>query len=228
MKRLFFLFLASLIFFSACNAPAAEPPAPTSLPTSAAAATKAPPTPTPEPTPTPGPVAVPLVFEGWQNKAFAYACVDVIYVMSEDEIAGKVIPAASSLLEALGIKVVPMADAQCEAKLIFTLSLMGKGKVEYLENGENCARFTKAEFVGDLNFMAPPGGDSFWVPVYNIYEAPPQDPKKCEMDLQALLDILWPKAVINSLKEVYGDKVVEAAMSVPELQAAALEIKNQK
>jgi hypothetical protein len=229
MKDRLLVIMIFVLAFSACSPKPAQTeikPTATMEPAQQATATPVPPTATPEPTPTPEPKAVALAFEGWQDKAYTYPCVDVVYLPSADENASAVIPMTDALLNAMGMQAVPVLDAACEAQFTYTLHFEGKGKTIFYPSGKNCAWFTNAELVGDLVFMAPPGGDGFWAPVISTYDEPGNKgddvgETDCKMDMQTMVVSLLPGVVIKGFTEIYGEQALEAAKTVPELKAAA-------
>jgi hypothetical protein len=234
MRNIAFLSLTCLMILSACSASpaaAATPPVPTVKPTLAPAATKVPPTatPLPKPTPTPQPVAVPLVYKGWEDKAFSRVCVDALNIMTEFDIAGIVKPAVSRLLQAMGIEILP-PDGDCEAFYAMMVSMETEAQTLYFSNGETCTWLTGAEFTGDLVFMAPPGGDGFTIPLKGSYKATgidientPKESSECDESTELPLEVIT-KSVLEAFLKIYGDRALAAALTMPEFQAAALEL----
>jgi len=217
MKKGLFLLLIGLMLFTGCSAPAVPTATPTTLPatpTKKPAPTVVPPTPTPEPTPTPAPVPVPLIYKGWQDKAYSRTCVDAVISMTDQDVAGEIIPAASALLEAMGMQVVPVGEG-CEALYVFALAMEAKSAT-YSGGGQVCEAFTGADLYGDLVLMNPENGDEgFSIPLRGKRETSQQT---LSCNTAPPFGSLWPKAVIEGFSKVYGFKALEAAITVPVLQ----------
>ena len=219
MKRISLVLIIFCLLLTACSSQPSSPPnipdqAPE--PTVAKSATQVPPTKTaePTPTPTPEPVAVPLIYKGWQDKAYSHVCVDAVITMTEWDVASEIIPAASSLLEAMGMKVVPIGES-CEVLYVFTLALEGQG-ANYSGGGQTCFAYTGADLYGDLVLMTQPdNADGFSIPLRGKRETS-QATMSC--DTVPPFGSLWPKAVIEGFSKIYGFKALEAAITVPGLQ----------
>ena len=217
MKKIFFSFIAFSLLLTACTPKApTQPVAPekTVTPTPTIVATKIQLTNTPRATPTLEPVAVPLIYEGWQNKAYSQVCVDAVISMTDQDVASEITQAASALLEAMGMKVVPLGES-CEALYVFALALEAQG-ANYTGGGQTCFAYTGADLYGDLVLMTQPDNSGgFSIPLRGKRE-PSQMTMSC--DTVPPFGSLWPKAIIEGFSKIYGFKALEAAITVPVLQ----------
>jgi hypothetical protein len=189
-------------------------------------------TPTQKPAPThtstPAPVAVPLMYPGWTDHAFTRVCVDGQTVFMAEEpipgvtdvdVAARIIPAASALLEAMGMKVVPV-EGDCEALYAFFITMGAVMKTEYHANGDSCSTYSEADLMGDFVFMAPPGGDGFNFHLSTKYKVP-EETWICNEIKEPPYDSVWPRTVVEAFYKVYGETALQAATTVPELQPYA-------
>jgi hypothetical protein len=224
MKIILSSVLVAMMIVS-CSSPApTATPAPAIPPTETTA-------PTPTLTPTPSPLAVPLIYSGWADKAYAHVCVDGMTAFIAEEMipgvtdvdaAALIIPVASDLLETMGMEVVPVGD-KCEAQFTFLVSLEAEVKIEYRANGDTCYAYKTAELMGDLAFMAPPGGDGFVLPSNTEYKLPEEIWTCNEIPIPPY-ELVWPKAIVESFYKVYGDPALQAALSIEILQPFAEEL----
>jgi hypothetical protein len=221
MRNLFLIILIGSFLLASCASPSAPTAtltvsAPIATATQIPTATPVPPTPTSEPTPTSAPVAVPLIYKGWTDKAYSRTCVDAVITMTMVDLGSQIIPAASSLLEAMGLQVVPRG-ADCEAMYVFVLAMEGTSDT-YSGNGQTCDAFTGAELYGDLVLMTQPNNqDGFSIPLRGTRETS-QATSGCKTAAEAPFGELWPKAVVEGFSKIYGFKALEAALTVPALQ----------
>ena len=218
MSKYSMLFFIGLLILTGCATPAVPADAPT-LPTATTTqiptATAIPPTPTSEPTPTPAPIAVPLLNKGWQGKAFTRVCVDAVITMAEEDLAGKIIAAASELLEEMGMQVVPVDSGNCEALYVFALAMEAKG-ANYSGGGQTCFAYTGADLYGDLVLMTQPDNEGgFSIPLRGARETS-QATMSC--DAVPPFSSLWPKAILEGFSKIYGFKALEAGLKVPVLR----------
>ncbi len=192
-------------------------------------------TPTQKPAPThtstPEPVAVPLVYPGYTDHAYTRVCVDgqTVFLAEEPipgvtdvDVSARMIPAATALLEAMGMKVVP-AEGDCEALFMFFISMGAEMKIEYHANGDECTTYSEADLTGDLVFMSPPGGDGFNFHLSTKYKVP-EETWVCNETKEPPYDSVWPRTVVEAFYKVYGETALQAAMTIPELQPYAEEL----
>ena len=155
MKRFFSIAIIFLVFFSSCSQPedlTAPPPESAATETQVPTATEIPPTSTPTQTPTPTPVAVPLVYSGFQDKAYSSVCVNVEIDEPEGSLESETILASvSDLASVMGMSV--ETEGNCEVTLEVSGAMIGR-----TGNYKECGRlFTGADFRGSLIMRIPPG-----------------------------------------------------------------------
>jgi hypothetical protein len=158
---------------------------------------------------------VPLIYKGWQDKAYSRVCVDAVITMNGENLAGKIIPASNALLKEMGLKVVPVVGGNCEALYVFVLDMEAKG-ANYSGGGQTCFAYTGAELAGDLVMLNPDdGSESFSIPLRGTRET-----SQATLNCNSVppFSSLWPKAVIEGFSKIYGFKALEAALMVPVLQ----------
>lgn len=210
--------LIGLLFLTACAAPTAPADIlnlPAATATQSPTSTAIPATPTLELTPTPALIAVPLIYKGWQDKAYTRVCVDAVITMTEEDLASKIITAAGDLLEEMGMQVVPVDGGNCEAQYVFALAMEAKGD-NYSGGGRTCFAYTGADLYGDLVLMIQPdSADGFSIPLREERETS-QATMSC--DAVPPFSSLWPKAILEGFSKIYGFKALEAALMVPELR----------
>ena len=174
-------------------------------------------------------MAVQLVYEGWTDKAYSHVCVDGMFVdvstnpipgVTDVDVSARMKAAAKALLAELGMQIVPIAET-CESLFVFTTSTDLGMKTEFRPNGDVCIAFKKVNVTGDFVVMAPPmGGDGFVIPFSNNFTIK-EETYNCNQFPEPPYDSTWPIVVINSFVKVYGPSVIQAALKVPELKAAA-------
>ncbi len=228
MQKISAVFLIGALILTGCSTPAAStetPTLPEATATQSPTSTAIPPTPTsePTPTPTPAPIAVPLIYKGWQDKAYSRVCVDAVISGNEEDLDGKIISTATALLKEMGMQVVPVEGGNletlveggnCEALYAFLLSIEALG-ANYSGGGQTCFAYAGAELYGDLLVTQLDNDDWFTIPLHGTRET-----SLATMSCDAIppFSSLWPKAILEGFSKIYGFKALEAALMVPALR----------
>lgn len=221
MKTTLYVLLIALIL-SACGSPAPlSTPTPQPTATTAPTATRSP-TSTPAPTPTRAPVA--LTYEGWKDKAFSSACVEIVLLMKDAHVPTDMQTAAIDLLSAMGMEVIPTSTA-CEVTFFLSIFMIAQGETVFKASGESCSTYKELISDGYLEFFAPSasGGDGITIYLNDGLELP-NPSQNCDPSREPPFELLWPKTLLNAFYELYGEQALEAAESVPVLQPFVSEI----
>jgi len=187
----------------------------------------------PTPTFTPVPLAVPMIYEGWTDKAFSKVCIiysDVtgiqhqapgtneIYEFSMEE-AGS---AVENLVEEMGMIVVP-ADETCQAAYSYYMFLTWDGQSEFHEDGTICRYFSKLILEGSFDFIDNGSQQFFSIPLLDEYIFEDEF-EECDKLKEPPYNLMWPRTILEALGQIYGENVFNAALKIPVFETAALEL----
>ena len=229
MKRFFSIAIIFLVFFSSCSQPedlTAPPPESAATETQVPTATEIPPTSTPTQTPTPTPVAVPLVYSGFQDKAYSSVCVNVEIDEPEGSLESETILASvSDLASVMGMSV--ETEGNCEVTLEVSGAMIGR-----TGNYEECGRlYTGADFRGSLIMRIPPEtADVITIPLSGTQAVADfvfvNDLSECDLkkdEANAPFSGIWQKPILEGFVKIYGANALSSAFNVPYLRSAAEE-----
>jgi hypothetical protein len=226
MKYRLFLFIFLFILSGCAREPIAESilPESTITPTTEPTASLIPATQTPTITPTPEPIAVPLVYKGFQDKAFSTACINVDVMEPEGSNQSELILSTlNNLISAMGMSV--KKGGNCEVAFEVTGAMIGRS-AEY----EDCGRlFTGSDFRGKLIMKIPSETTNLiTVPLTGTNEIPDSvlliNPSDCDNlgeEANAPFSDIWQKTIFEGFSKIYGTTALTSAFFVPALRSEA-------
>jgi len=154
-----------------------------------------------------------LVAEGWQAVRLESLCVEVEQSFAEID-PGFSLPVEDTLrrlLPGLGVRVAA-GDEACDG--VLHLSLQGQALAEdYIcILGQACGHcYTGAQVDGELTLTSSDG--TSWVGTLSDSITPPSTISECpEVPEDAPLDMVWPRAVLDGLVDLWGTPVLAVAL----------------
>ncbi len=222
IRTLTFLFLVCIIL-TACAAPAEPTATPTLMPTTT-------PTPLPTATPIPTPRFVPtatsapaaLAVTGWDNFSLSALCLEVeqSYPQVEDKNFEQPVRASMlKMLAALGAQVLPEDVQDCPVTL--TVTIKGSAQSANYESVGTC--YTGATISGSLMLTAAgmPAARATISGKRATSQFTSQSSSACVGPQGAPFSDVWPTALVDGMRELWGASALVAALADPLTRFAA-------
>lgn len=220
--RMFWLVLFFINQAAACAAPPAPTATPTTLPTQTATIIPtATPLPTPTPTPAPTLAPVPLAVKTWKDFIPTSACLEVEQVYENVEKEGfsqSIRPVLEKVLPALGISVLPEGSQDCPVRVF--VSINGKA-ISAQYTGGTC--YTGATISGRLTLSTAdmPDINVSFKGKRETSQMVLQNSAACDGPHGAPFSDVWPTALVDGLRQVWGPPALVAALVHPTTRFAA-------
>lgn len=204
IQRTMLMFFVFTFLLSGCLSPSTPTPTlkPSSTPTPIA-------TPTPQPTPTITPAS--LAISNWEEFRFNTLCLQLkeTYKKVQQPVEQPVRETLQKLFDALGIRILPENSTDCPVTLKIYLTYT---PLSALYNYKDIC-YTGASVSGSMTISAPR------MPTKSVEFREQHDvtktTKTCPNSMDAPFSSVWPKAIVDGLRKLWGASALLASFYVP-------------